>query len=164
MLARTSILLGATLVVGAACATGSSGASRHRARCALRSSDSAFVGSGPVFRDCAVDREARLVNSRDLRPSFTPDPRTACYMVRLEFVVGTDGAPELGTVRIRSTTSSGYERAVIETLPRWRYQPAEIEGVRVRQIVTVERKMGVVVRVVAAGSGAPSSSSIRDPC
>ena len=158
------VYLGATLIVGTACASGANRAARGGESCALRAADSAYVLGGPVYRDCAVDTKARLVNSRDIRPSFTPDQRTACYSVRLEFVVGTDGAPELGSVRTVSATSGVYARAVMETLPHWKYEPARIEGRSVRQIVSEERKMGVSMVVVPAGSGRPSPGSVRDPC
>ena len=154
---RIGMLLGAALLSGAACATRGGEQGGERTRCELKATDSLFASTGPVYRDCAVDRKARLINSTQIRPepvNITP----GCQSVQIEFVVGIDGTPEVGTVRTVRATSSAFASSVIETLSLWKYEPALIDGIPVRQIVNTERKMSIVV--VAAGSPGPPRSPV----
>jgi len=146
----------------AACAsapkTGASGES-----CGLRLRDSTFAAVGPVYRDCAVDRAAKLLTT-DIRPDFRPTAaRTACYSVDVEFVVDEAGRPEGGTARVIRTSEQAYADAVLATLNRWKYEPAVKQGAAVRQIVAEHRAMASQVVVAPAGGGRPSRSTTPPP-
>src|SRR5687767_14380163 len=93
-LARLATLAAGMLVAAAGCASGGSQVVSDEEGCALRAEDAVFVQDGQLFRDCAVDRKARLLTPR-VRPDFT-DRTTTCHSVRVEFVVGSDGVPEAG--------------------------------------------------------------------
>ncbi len=150
--ASRSIMQCALVVIGAACATAGRSPTPAGETCPLTASDSAFTAKGPLYRECAVDREARLIG-KALEPDFDRSRLRTCVSVDLEFVVGVDGAPEIETVRAVKSTNSDFAVAVIKTLEKWKYEPALIAGAPVRQIVTVRREAssGRVPFTVAAG-------------
>ena len=53
----------------------------------------------------------------------------------MEFVVDTLGNVDLTTARPLRWTHWAFRQSVMEWLPRARFIPAEIEGVKVRQLV-----------------------------
>jgi hypothetical protein len=150
------------VMLAAACASGGSGVSRQARACALRATDSAFARSGPVYRECAVEREADL-RTRDIRPDYRPTGTNGCVSTVLEFVVGTDGSVETGTVRIARSNDQTFSRAIIAVLPRYRYTPALLNGAPVRQIVTLDQSVVIQSAVVTTGSGPPTAAG-RPPC
>src|SRR6476620_160412 len=96
---RSIVGLAAALTLAVACAS-AKGAGPRGASCPLTQQESAFLGRGPVYRDCAVDKKARLVQQTarvDYRPTR---PGNACYSADVELVVDTLGKPEISTVRI----------------------------------------------------------------
>jgi hypothetical protein len=65
----------------------------QKSRCALRATDSLYLSAGPVYRDCAVDRKARIKTRPTLIPPATiPDKQ--CVSAEFEFVVDTVGWPD----------------------------------------------------------------------
>jgi hypothetical protein len=146
-------MLATGAAVVAACASG--GGAKRSESCGLRTSDSTFLARGPVYRDCAVDRRATATSTRnpDFRP---PSYRTTCYYANVEFVVDPTGHVEEGTPRVVSTNETSLGQALLDVVPSWRYEPAQLNGVPVRQIVTEHRAIGVGTVVVPKGSGPPS--------
>ena len=136
--------------------------------CGLRPQDSTFAVLGPVFRDCQVKTKAVLL-TKDIRPDFRP-PTTnsksgSCYSAELEYVVNEKGEVETKTARVVRTTDPALADAVISILPQWKFEPAKLNGVAVRQIVSDKYSMQtqVVTVVVPAGSGPPPSSARPRP-
>jgi len=126
--------------------------------CALRSRDSTYAVAGPVYRDCAVDRQAKQTNT-DLRPDWRPSaaaPRNGCYFAELEFVVDAAGKPERGTASIVRTNDPTFADAWLATVPSWRFEPAVRGGTPVRQIVDSRKTVMTSVVVVPAGAPVPS--------
>lgn len=115
-----------------------------------------YAAAGPVFRDCAVDRRASLLVANP-RIDFQP-PRavTNCYSAEVEFVVDTNGTPEMQTAHIVRATDQSFGQAVLTAVAGWRYHPAERDGHRVRQIVEDRRAAQSVVAVRPADSPPPS--------
>ena len=150
---------GIVAVLGCASAGGGSGA--RRAGCELGRSDSVFAATGPVFRDCAVDGKASLLVA-NRRIDFQP-PRavTNCYSAEVEFVVDTNGTPEMQAASIVRTTDQSFGQAVLTAVAGWRYKPAERDGHRVRQIVEDRRMAQSVVAIRPAGSPPPSGPPPR---
>jgi hypothetical protein len=113
-----------------------------------------YLARGPVYRDCAVDRRARLLTTNG-RPQFQPPTPplagTACYSAQIEVVVDSAGVPELETVRVVRANDPAFADAVLASLPRWRYQPALKSGVAVRQVVRETQTIAVEVVLVRAG-------------
>ena len=146
----------------AACASGAGRTSAVGASCGLSGRDSVFAVGRPVYRDCAVDRRARLTATvpPDYRPAV---PRTACYSVDVAFVVDTLGKPEVATARIVRTNDQAFADAVFATLGRWKYEPAMRGGMLVRQIVNEHRSGATMLVAVPAGSGPPPKPSQRPP-
>ena len=157
--AITGILL-VTLVV--ACAGAANRTTPAGPSCSLGGRDSVFAVGKPVYRDCAVERRARLTATvpPDYRPAV---PRTGCYSVDVEFVVDTLGKPELATAQIVRTNDQAFADAVFATLGRWKYEPAMRGGTLVRQIVNEHRSGASMLVVVPAGSGPPPKPSQRPP-
>lgn len=105
-----------------------------------------YLAGGPVYRDCAVDRRAKLLGSLpapNLELVTQPTGTPACWSAELQFVVDTAGEPEPTTVRVLRTSDPSFADAVIVTLPQWKYQPALKDGVAVRQIVRQKRTMSM---------------------
>ena len=140
------------VVAVAACASGSSGPAR--ASCTMATRDSTYLKRGVVYRDCAVETRAMAIDKSahpDFHPSSLPSGGSACYSADIEFVVDTAGVPEVETATILQTKEPGYATAAVEALARWRYRPATIHGIAVRQIVQEKQRMAIAVVVVPAG-------------
>ena len=150
-------------MIAAACAS-AGGKSAQRKECELSDRDSAFAVGGPVYRDCAVDRAARLL-AIDRHPDFRPTgtPRTTCYSADLEFVVDSTGKPETRMARIVRASDQGYAESVLATLNSWKYEPAVRDHRPVRQIVTSHQTLSTMVVVVPAGSPLPSRPPASRP-
>jgi hypothetical protein len=124
-------------------------------RCELRKSDSVYLARGPVYRDCAVDRKARRLGS-GLRTNYSPrsDGRTsACFWAEIEFAVDSSGRPETDSARVVQGNDRQLGHAMLEVLSTLRYEPAQLAGVPVRQIV--REKQAVQTRVVISQGGGP---------
>jgi protein TonB len=89
-----------------------------------------------VFEPADLDRMPRA--TVQLRPTYPPQARMRKIegMVRLEFVVGTDG--KTSDIRVVSSTADGmFDGAAVRAAKRWRFDPGTKDGkavpVRVRQ-------------------------------
>lgn len=129
--------------------------------CGLRSADSVFASRGPVYRACAVERQAEVVTKR--RPDFQPDRSTAqsCYSAEIEFVVDTTGAPELGEARVLHANNPNFAESAMRALATYRYKPALLGGIPVRQLTT--EKFGVASVLVAVPAGTTPRPPDRMP-
>ncbi len=111
--------------------------------------DSTMLLGGPVYRDCEVERPARM-RSTDFPIDFTPTgvaPAGGCYRVAFQFVVDSMGRPETTTVTPLPGNDRVLEDAVLPGLPQLRYQAALLGGARVRQIVVYRRAVQAIMRV-----------------
>ena len=142
-----------TMALSAIAMAACAGAKAQAQACAAQPRDSIYAASGPVYRDCAVDTKAKLTNP-DLRVNFQPPARSSCSSAEVEFVVGTNGRPELATARTLMTNNQAFADAVLASLDQWRYEPARRGGNPVRAIVTEKRAAATVVVRVPAGSSA----------
>lgn len=141
-------------LAGVACAGTGAGGARHKP-CDLLTRDSAFAASGPVFRDCAVDRAARL-QTTSIHPDYRPTTtRSMCYSADVEFVVDSVGKPESQTAVVVRTNDQAFAESVVAMLNKLRYDPALREQMHVRQIVAMHQAMSTVVVLVKAGSSPP---------
>jgi hypothetical protein len=138
-----------TVLVLGACA--SHPEARTARDCLLTEADSAFVGMAPLFRDCAVDRPAQALQTPlNVSPNIRPDGANMCFRAEVMFIVGPDGRPEPGTIKlVRSSGGSSFTEAVLASVPSWTYSPAMLHGQPVRQLVT-ERRAVAVSRVVSS--------------
>lgn len=157
------LVLAGMAMIAAACAS-AGGKSAQRKECELSDRDSVFAVGGPVYRDCAVDRAARLL-ATNRHPDFRPSgvPHTTCYSADLEFVVDSTGKPETRMARIVRTNDQGYAESVLVTLTSWTYDPALRDHRPVRQIVTSHQTMATMVVVVPAGAPLPSGPPTQRP-
>lgn len=157
MAPRSLSLLAVAGIVACASANGGAGAARNRSGCDLTSRDSSYLARGLVYRECAVDDKAKLLTTHprfDFQPSAS-DP--SCLAADLEFVVDTLGAPEIGSVQVLRATTRAFGEAVAATIPTFLYEPARLEGMRVRQIVSY-RQTAMLGRVVVPMGGAPPTT------
>ncbi len=90
-----------------------------------------------MYRDCSVSRQARRVGP--VPEVDFPRAEEACQKATIEFVVGSDGVPELASARVLETNSGGYALALVKTLPYWTFEPARLADVPVRQVVITEQ-------------------------
>ena len=93
------------------------------------------VASG-LYTATSVDR-AVVALSTNPRPDYPQSLRAANLEgeVLVTFVVDSTGHVEPGSVTIIQATHEQFAGAVRRWLPRTRYRPAEVRGVRVRQYV-----------------------------
>jgi hypothetical protein len=148
MIGRQFVTLLAILgVIACASASQTTGATA----CGLRSADSVFISRGPVYRACAVERQVEAIAKP--HPDFQPDRSAgqSCYSAELEFVVDTTGTPELGEARVVHANNPNFADAALRTLARWRYRPALLHGVPVRQLTTEKLSVASVIVTVPAG-------------
>ena len=97
----------------------------------LPSGSSAFEADG-------VDVAVRMLRNSPLPryPDILRQSRVS-GLVRVRFVVGTDGRAELGTLEILEQTHAAFAEAVRNVLPRLRFTPARVGTQRVRQVVEI---------------------------
>ena len=145
----------------AACASASR---TSRTACALTKTDSVFLQRGAVYRGCGVDQRIQPLD-RSARPDFRPDVslsfRDACYSAEIEFVVDQNGKPETEDARVIHSNSPAFATAAVQALEKWRYRPALLNGVAVRQITT--EKFGMSAVVVAVPAGQTPRPPVRAP-
>lgn len=165
LMARWTATIGAVLLaaISIACTGAGRTPASRLAACGLADSDSAFLRTGMVYRDCAVDRRARLLTT-NIHPDYRPTPpRTMCYSADLEFVVDASGSPETRTARVVRTNDQGYAESLVATLGSWTYQPAMKDAAPVRQIVIEHQFMAIMVAIVRAGSPPPIGRAAQAP-
>ena len=129
-------------------------AQRKSGRCTGDATDSATMALAPIYRDCEVDRPAKVRSQ--IRISFQPHTsgmEARCYKTEVEFVVDTAGHPEPDDVKVVSGNSPELAEAVQASLPTLRYDPAQLGGRPVRQ--RVRFPWSVATRVVLSRGGAP---------
>ena len=135
-------------------------AQRSKRRCPDALVDSS-AGGVPVYQACQVDREARQRGNAP-RLEWTPPAGSlrdgSCFRADVRFVVDTLGVPEVATIRDVTVSNVDFEQAVRDVIPRLRYEPAQLNGARVRQIVTYQQSAAVRVISGSSPSGRPSSS------
>lgn len=139
-------------------------AQRSKRGCPDTPADSVSRGL-PVYQACQVDREAR---PRGIQPRLDWTPPVSdlrdgsCYRADYQFVVDTLGVPEIETIRDVAANNASFEQAVKDVIPRLRYEPAQLRGAPVRQIVAYSQTVAVR-RVVSSSpyAGPPSSRPPR---
>jgi ribonuclease D len=77
----------------------------------------------------------------------------------LEYVVNEKGEIETKTARVVKTTNQNYAEALISILPQWKFEPAKLNDVPVRQIVVDKQMMQVMTVVVPSGGGRAAASA-----
>lgn len=90
----------------------------------------------PVYTVIEVHEEAvRAANSA--APAYPPQLLTDGVegAVTVQYVVDASGVPDIGSLRVISTTRREFADAVREALPHMRFTPARIDNQPVRQLV-----------------------------
>lgn len=117
-----------------------------------------------VYQACQVDRAARLRWTAP-HPNWTPSVSSirdgSCYHADFQFVVDTVGVPEVETIRELGATDASFQQAVKDVIPRLQYEPAQLGGAPVRQIVAYHES--VAVRRVVSSSGSGGAPAVRPP-
>lgn len=125
------------------------------------------LAPGPrVYRDCEVDRVARMRGTPS-RLQWSPmggGSLASCYRAKFEFVVDMLGMPVMATMTRISSTDSNFEQAVLAQIGTLRYEPAQLGGQRVRQLVVYEGKAAVRGSNVGVPGGSPSRNSAPSSC
>jgi hypothetical protein len=114
-----------------------------------------------------VDQQARLKTPGvrlDFPIDFSRTTREACYTAEVEFVVDTVGLVELSTARVTRSNDPAFARALLAVLPRYRYDPARLGGIPVRQIATATETIATRVVAVPAGGSVPPPPRGRPAC
>ncbi len=132
-------------------------AQKQPKKCSVDSVAFSRVESTGALRDCDVDRPARFRSAPT--PRLYGPPSKPCVSATLEFVVDSTGVPEPETAIVFETDDRDYAEALLGTVSRWRYSPAELNKQRVSQVVR-ERRTLMLQRVVTytttrSGSGSP---------
>jgi hypothetical protein len=152
--------------LGALGGCASAGARAAAANDCVLSQDQVTLARGlPLYRDCNVDRKARLAITR-LHPQFTPNSRggPTCYSAMVEFVIDSTGRAEKESIHVVKTTDPSFGAAVADVVPRLSFEPAMKGGQTVRQIDTYEEKMSISKVVVPAGAPARNPTPRAPAC
>ena len=101
-------------------------------------SDSALVG-GTVYVESETDQPV-VRDPSSAAPAYPPllQQQHVEGGVTVSFVVDTTGLADSTSMNVRTVTHPLFEAAVRAALPGMRFQPAEISGRRVRQLVIQE--------------------------
>jgi len=135
--------------------------------CSVDAAVARSMNAGEIYRDCDVDQPAHL--RRDARPSFSFPAGQNCVTAELVFVVDTTGIPDTTTAAVQATDSPDFARLLVASLPDWRYRPARLHGVAVRQAVLERRvqsdgRVPFVLPPDARTPGTPPPASRTPPC
>jgi hypothetical protein len=115
-----------------------------------------WIGGTPVFRDCSVDRVARP-SGPTARVQFTPSTAQYCVRAIIDVVVDDSGRPIPSSARTVRSNDHAYLQAVIASLDARRYEPAQLDGRNVPQIVRIDVAMAARTARVVAGSPMPQA-------
>jgi|ERR1043166_7501651 len=117
---------------------------KKKGHCSGAPPDSTWLLRGPVYRDCEVDKKAEVIQPEPL-PDYTPmgTPRAGCFSAEFEFVVDTQGEPEVLTIRATHSNDRGLEDALRSSIPNLRFTPALLADHPVRQLFVYKRTMGI---------------------
>ena len=95
---------------------------------------------GGTFIAAVVDRQAELTNRRDLArlmtrlyPSALQDMGVGGRVV-VQFVVGTNGRIDMGTVKILSASDDQFAEPTRQALREFRFRPARVDDRNVRML------------------------------
>ncbi len=149
----SSVAAGFSLVMfSLACASSgaSSASTAGGGACELQPKDSVYAMYAPVYRDCAVQKKARLLNP-ELHPDFKPT-REGCYSADFEYLVDALGRVNPSTIQKLKATDQTLADAAVAILPLRRYEPAVRDSVAVAQIVTDRFELMMKRIVVPAGT------------
>lgn len=94
------------------------------------------VNSFQTYFDYQVDRPATMIPSSGA--PFYPQTLRAARIggeVDIEFVVDTAGRVVPGSAKVTKATNNQFENSVLDALPTLRFTPAEVHGIRVKQLV-----------------------------
>lgn len=129
---RRALVVAALLVISTACAL--SRTTAGRAACEPAKLASSWLTAGPVFRECEVDRQATEAEPK-VRPAWKPTSFNYCNWSVVDFVVDTNGKPEPRSGRLVSSNEPGLGVVHLKSVEAKRFQAAEKDGRRVRQVV-----------------------------
>ena len=132
---RRTALLACTMLASLLLAAADAGAqaAADGGKCSVAEIDAARYGAGPVYRDCDVDRAAKL--KKQSRPRADLPDDVPCAIAELEFAVDETGRPVEGTALVVETNLPALAEATARSLGEWRYEPAMKGGAAVRQAV-----------------------------
>ncbi|MFL5559991.1 MAG: energy transducer TonB [Gemmatimonadaceae bacterium] len=97
---------------------------------------SAAATSPPAYFEFQVERPAVLVGGMR-GVAYPPELRAQGVegMVLVQFVVGTDGKPDMATFKVLQSPHQLFSQAVHDAVAKMRFKPGEIDGHAVRQVV-----------------------------
>ncbi len=149
---KAGIVLGAAALAVAAAACASTGSTASggaapvaslgtgaygAAECSPATVDSVFASVAPVYRNCDVNRPA-MARDTSVFLNDLPPQGQSCLSAVVEFVVGANGLTLPQPTKIVQTNSPAFARALLRSVERWRYVPAERNGKPVRQLIRLE--------------------------
>ena len=119
---------------------------------------------GAVFIESEVDRPVQRDPSSAAPeyPPFLEEERIEGAVV-VQYVVDTTGAADSTSLVVSESTNPAFVESVRAALPRMRFQPAEFQGRRVRQLVRQEFKFVMPALSDSAQTTRTTSSSATPP-
>lgn len=132
-----TLTAGAALAAAAACAVPGpdrvAGPNADRAA-SRQTADSIAAATGTFFEFQVEQPVTQVAGSA---PAFPAELRAAGVSgeVIAQYVVGTDGLVDTSTFKVLQASDPAFVLAVKEALPAMRFEPAEVQGRKVRQLV-----------------------------
>ncbi|CAN5917298.1 hypothetical protein BH11GEM1_BH11GEM1_06970 [soil metagenome] len=133
--ARVALALGATIVAGIAACTSriSDGVAGPKPLVAARSATADT--NQPYFEFQATKLARQIPGTGNMRYPALLRAANVEGEVLAQFVVDRDGIVEPGTFKVLKSNHDLFTQAVKAALPDMRFHPAEVKGVRVKQLV-----------------------------
>jgi len=119
-----------------------------------------------VYRDCAVSKVAK--RQKLVEREFVSEMGRTCVVAKLEFVVDAEGRPNPASARVPVTNSNTFATALIASVEKWRFKPAELDKQKVAQLVVLEHAtrakdpLGRVVSTPRSGAPMPPRPGLND--
>lgn len=144
---ETPVIRIASLFAIALLATPSLAESQDKKReCSVDSATVTRFTGMAVFRDCDVDKPAKLRTPPRPQFDFGRSTSEQCAAATFEMLIDSTGVVDTTSVLVSDANNPAFVAAVLKTLPRWRYTPAELGGRKVSQVVSERRTFANEVR------------------
>ncbi len=121
--------------------------------------DTASAPKDNVYTSFEVDNAVQF-SAGSAVPKYPPEllARRVSGVVTVRFVVDTSGVVDASSVRIVDATDSQFVASVREALPQMKFQPARLNGKRVRQLVEQPFRFNIETSTTKRDDSAPNQS------
>lgn len=144
--ARVTTISGLLVAAGAVALACSVQPDAPTASRAAKTPNAATASANPKsnYFEFKITRQATVLPGQKA-PRYPDELRRAGVegTVVAQFVVNPDGTPDMRSFKVAKSTDARFTAAVKEALPSMRFSPAEVDGHKVRQLITMPFEFGL---------------------